>query len=333
MHKTFIIAEAGVNHNGSFKTATDMIDVAKEAGADAVKFQTWKTELLMTKSARLANYQKNIVSEFENQYEMAKILELTYVEFRRLKKYCDKKRILFLSTPDEFKSAKFLYDLQDIFKIGSGEITNLPFLSYIGSFKKQIILSTGMSKLQEIRDAVDILISSGTKKKYITVLHCTSEYPAPIGEINLNAMQTIRDSLKIKVGYSDHSLGIEVPIAAVALGASVIEKHFTLDRSMSGPDHKASIEPNELRGMIKSIRIVEKILGNGIKRPLSSEKKNIQIVRKSIVAKIQIKKGEKFTVDNLTVKRPGNGICPMKWNEVIGQTSPKKFDTDELIFL
>ena len=190
-----------------------------------------------------------------------------------------------------------------------------------------------MSKLQEIRDAVEILISSGTKKKYITVLHCTSEYPAPIDEINLNAMQTIRDSLKIKVGYSDHSLGFEVPIAAVALGATVIEKHFTLDRSMSGPDHKASIEPNELREMIKSIRIVEKILGNGIKRPLSSEKKNIQIVRKSIVAKIQIKIGEKFTVDNLTVKRPGNGICPMKWNEVIGQASPKKFDTDELIIL
>ena len=333
MQKTFIIAEAGVNHNGSFKTAIDMIDVAKEAGADAVKFQTWKTELLMTKSARLANYQKNTVSEIENQYDMAKILELTYVEFRRLKNYCDKKRILFLSTPDEFKSAKFLYDLQDIFKIGSGEITNLPFLSYIGSFKKQIILSTGMSKLQEIRDAVEILVSSGTKKKDITVLHCTSEYPAPIDEINLNAMQTIRDSLKIKVGYSDHSLGFVVPIAAVALGAAVIEKHFTLDRSMSGPDHKASIEPNELREMVKSIRIVEKILGNGIKRPLSSEKKNIQIVRKSIVAKNQIKKGDKFTVDNLTVKRPGNGICPMKWNEVIGQVSPKKFDTDELIRL
>jgi N,N'-diacetyllegionaminate synthase len=333
MQKTFIIAEAGVNHNGSFKIATNMIDVAKESGADAIKFQTWKTEALMKKDTKLANYQKKNVGNFKSQYEMAKNLELSYQEFRRLKNYCDKKKILFLSTPDEPRSAKFLNELQDIFKIGSGEITNLPFLSLIGSFKKQIILSTGMSNLQEVKDAVKILVSSGTHKKDITVLHCTSEYPASIDEINLNAIQTISDTLKIKVGYSDHSLCVEVPIAAVALGATVIEKHFTLDRSMIGPDHKASLEPHELKGMIESIRIVEKILGDGIKRPFPSEKGNIHIVRKSIVAKIKIKKGEIFTDDNLTVKRPGNGICPMKWNEVIGQASPKNFETDELIIL
>jgi N,N'-diacetyllegionaminate synthase len=333
MGKTFIIAEAGVNHNGSYDTAIKLIDAAIEARADAVKFQTWKTELLMTKNSRLAEYQKKSPLESQSQFDLAIGLELSYPQFTRLKKYCDKKDIIFLSTPDEFESAEFLYNLQDIFKIGSGEITNLPFLRYIGNFNKKIILSTGMAKMEEVKNAVDILISSGTKKENITVLHCTSEYPAPMGEINLNAMRIIADKLKIKVGYSDHSMGVEVPIAAVALGAIVIEKHFTLDRRMEGPDHKASLEPHELKAMVKSIRNIERALGDGIKRPSPSELKNISIVRKSIVATEIIEKGDIFTQNNLTVKRPAHGISPMKWDEVLGKAAIRKFNYDELIEL
>jgi len=333
MRKIFIIAEAGVNHNGNYDIAKSLVDVAKSAGADAVKFQTWKTELLMTKQAGLAEYQKKNHQGVQTQYDLVKGLELSYPQFIRIKKYCDKKDIVFLSTPDEYESAKFLYDLQDIFKIGSGEITNLPFLRYIGSFNKKIILSTGMADMEEVKNAVDILINSGSKKENITVLHCTSEYPASMNEINLNAMRSIANELKIKVGYSDHSLGIEVPIAAVALGATVIEKHFTLDKHMEGPDQKASLDPHELKLMVKSIRNIENVLGDGIKRPSSSEKKNIPIVRKSIVANNLIQKGELFTENNLTVKRPGHGISPMQWEKVIGKNAIREFQTDEFIEL
>ena len=331
MRKTFIIAEAGVNHNGKYDLALELVNKAVYAGVDAVKFQTWKTELLMTKRAELAEYQKRKNQQEQNQYDMVKRLELSYPEFSRLKKYCDTKDIIFLSTADEVKSARFLFDLQNIFKIGSGEITNLPYLRYIGSFKKQVILSTGMAEIYEIKDAVNILINSGTKKNDITVLHCNTEYPTPYEDVNLNAMLTIRDELGIKVGYSDHTLGIEVPIAAVAMGAEVVEKHFTLDRKMEGPDHKASLEPHELKAMVRAIRNTEKVIGDGIKKPSPSEKKNTIIVRKSIVAARDIMKDEVFSEENITTKRPGNGISPMKWDEIIGKRAIYNFTEDELI--
>jgi len=331
MRKTFIIAEAGVNHNGKYDLALKLVNEAVYAGVDAVKFQTWKTELLMTKRAELAEYQKRNNQQEQNQYDMVKRLELSYPEFSRLKKYCDTKNIIFLSTADEVKSAEFLLNLQNIFKIGSGEITNLPYLRYIGSFRKQVILSTGMAEIHEIKDAVNILINSGTKKNDITVLHCNTEYPTPYEDVNLNAMLTIRDELGIKVGYSDHTLGIEVPIAAVAMGAEVVEKHFTLDRKMEGPDHKASLEPHELKAMVRAIRNTEKVIGDGIKRPSPSEKKNIIIVRKSIVAARDIMEDEVFSEENITTKRPGNGISPMKWDEIIGKRAIRNFVEDELI--
>tara|TARA_Y100000310_G_C20546900_1_gene746040 strand:- start:89 stop:1102 length:1014 start_codon:yes stop_codon:yes gene_type:complete len=331
--KTFIIAEAGVNHNGELDLAFKLIDAAVTAQVDAVKFQTWITELLLTKEAELAEYQKENDDQFKSQFDMAKMLELSYSEFNRLKKYCDSKNIIFLSTADEIESANYLYDLQDIFKIGSGEITNLPYLRHVGNFKKKVILSTGMATIEEIGNALDILVNFGTDRGDITVLHCTSEYPAPMDDVNLKAMRTIADELNVKVGYSDHSLGIEVPIAAVALGAKIIEKHFTLDRNMAGPDHKASLEPNELEAMVRSIRNIEKALGDGKKGPQHSEQKNISIARKSIIANRTIKKGEIFTENNLTVKRPGHGISPMKWDEVLGKAAIRKFNYDELIEL
>jgi len=333
-NKTFIIAEAGVNHNGSIEIAKKMIEVAKECGADAIKFQTFKAEKVISKYAPKAEYQKQITGETDSQLEMVKKLELSFDDFVALKEYCDKLNIMFLSTPFDFESIDFLNDLGlEIFKIPSGEITNLPYLEKIGKLEKRVILSTGMADLGEIEDALDILTSCGTKKEDITILHCNTEYPTPYEDVNLLAMLTIKEAFKVKVGYSDHTLGIEVPIAAVALGASVIEKHFTLDKNMEGPDHKASLEPHELKAMIDAIRNIEKALGNGIKKPSKSELKNKDIVRKSIVAKREIKKGEIFTEDNITVKRPGTGISPMRWYEVLGKVAPKDYKEDELIEL
>jgi N,N'-diacetyllegionaminate synthase len=331
-NKTFIIAEAGVNHNGSIEIAKKMIEVAKECGADAIKFQTFKAEKVISKYAPKAEYQKQTTGETDSQLEMVKKLELSFDDFVALKEYCDKLNIMFLSTPFDFESIDFLNDLGlEIFKIPSGEITNLPYLEKIGKLGKKVILSTGMADLGEIEDALDILTSCGTKKEDITILHCNTEYPTPYEDVNLLAMLTIKEAFKVKVGYSDHTLGIEIPIAAVALGASVIEKHFTLDKNMEGPDHKASLEPHELKAMIDAIRNIEKALGNGIKKPSKSELKNKDIVRKSIVAKREIKKGEIFTEDNITVKRPGTGISPMRWYEVLGKVAPKDYKEDELI--
>ena len=328
----FIIAEAGVNHNGSIDLAKKLIDVASEAGADAVKFQTFKAENLVSKSAKKAKYQVENTGSDESQLEMIKKLELGFDEFEELKKYCDEKEIMFLSTPFDDDSIEFLDNLGlKIFKIPSGEITNLPYLKKIGSLNKKVILSTGMADLGEIEDALEVLISAGTKKENITVLHANTEYPTPIDDVNLKAMQTIACAFDVKVGYSDHTLGIEVPIAAVAMGGEVIEKHFTLDRNLPGPDHRASLEPDELKTMVKAIRDIEKALGDGIKRPSKSERKNKEIVRKSIVARKNIKKGEKFTEENLTVKRPGNGISPMRWDEIIGKVAQRDYDKDDLI--
>jgi N,N'-diacetyllegionaminate synthase len=331
-NKTFIIAEAGVNHNGNIEIAKKMIEVAKECGADAIKFQTFKAEKVISKYAPKAEYQKQTTGETDSQLEMVKKLELSFDDFVALKEYCDELNIMFLSTPFDFESIDFLNDLGlEIFKIPSGEITNLPYLEKIGKLGKKVILSTGMADLGEIEDALDILISCGTKKENITVLHCNTEYPTPYEDVNLLAMLTIKEAFKVKVGYSDHTLGIEIPIAAVALGASVIEKHFTLDKNMEGPDHKASLEPHELKAMIDAIVNIEKALGNGMKKPSKSELKNKDIVRKSIVAKREIKKGEIFTEDNITVKRPGTGISPMRWYEVLGKVAPKDYKEDELI--
>lgn len=330
--KTFIIAEAGVNHNGSIELAKKLIDIALEAGADAVKFQTFKTENVVSECAPKAEYQQKTTSKDETQFEMIKKLELSFSDFNELKAYCDNKGIIFLSTPFDLDSARFLKEIGlEIFKIPSGEITNYLLLREIGSYRKKVILSTGMADLGEIEDALDVLIESGTKREDITVLHCNTEYPTPFEDVNLKAMLTIKDAFKIEVGYSDHTLGIEIPIAAVGLGARVIEKHFTIDKNLPGPDHKASLEPHELKQMVQAIRNIEKALGDGIKKPSKSELKNLQIARKSIVAKRNIKKGEIFTEENLTIKRPGNGISPMRWNEIIGRKAKKDFLEGEII--
>ncbi len=327
----FIIAEAGVNHNGDISLAKKLIDVAVEAGVDAVKFQTWKTELLVTKEAKQAEYQTKNTQTEESQYDMLKKLELSYDDFEELKNYCDSKKIMFLSTPDEIPSANFLVNLQNIFKIGSGELTNLLYLRHIGSLGKEIIMSSGMCTLEETKDALDVLIQAGTKKENITVLHANTQYPTPMKDVNLNAMITIKNELGVKVGYSDHTLGIEVDIAAVAMGASCIEKHFTLDKTMEGPDHKASLEPDELKAMVQSIRNIELALGSSVKKPSKSETPNMQVARKSIVAKCTIQKGEKFSEDNLAIKRPSSGINPMRWDEIVGTVSQRDYEVDELI--
>ncbi len=327
----FIIAEAGVNHNGNIKLAKKLIDAAVEAGVDAVKFQTWKTELLVTKEAKQAEYQTENTRIEESQFDMLKKLELSYDDFKELKNYCDSKKIMFLSTPDEIPSANFLVDLQDIFKIGSGELTNLPYLRHIGSLQKEVILSTGMADMGEIEDALDVLLKAGTSKEKITILHANTMYPTPMEDVNLKAMVTIGNAFDIAYGYSDHTLGIEVDIAAVAMGASCIEKHFTLDKDMEGPDHKASLEPNELIAMVKSIRNIELALGSKVKKPSKSETPNIEVARKSIIANCAIKKGEKLSEDNLAIKRPGNGISPMRWDEIIGSPASKNYLKDELI--
>lgn len=332
MNKVFIIAEAGVNHNGSLELAKRLIDVAADAGADSVKFQTFKADKLVSKSAQKAAYQKQTTSKNESQYEMIKKLELDEAAHRELIRYCDEKKIMFLSTPFDHDSIDMLNDFgMPIFKIPSGEITNLPYLRHIGGLGKEMILSTGMADLGEIEDALGVLIQAGTPKEKITVLHATTEYPCPIDEVNLRAMSTIFNAFGVKVGYSDHTQGIEVPVAAVALGACVVEKHFTLDRTMEGPDHKASLEPYELKEMVRSIRRVSQALGDGMKRPSRSEQKNIAIARKSIVAAKDIKIGDRFSEDNITIKRPGNGINPMRWDEVLGQVAQKGYAEDDPI--
>ena len=329
---TLIIAEAGVNHNGSMKLAKKLVDVAAKAGADFVKFQTFKAETLVTQTADKAEYQKGLTSEDETQFEMIKNLELDKNAHEELITYCKTKNIQFLSTAFDHNSIDLLSELDiPLFKIPSGEITNLPYLRHIGGMSKQIIISTGMSTLDEVRDALNILLKAGAKKDKITILHCNTEYPTSMKDVNLKAMLTIRDELGVNIGYSDHTLGIEVPIAAVAMGATVIEKHFTLDRSLPGPDHAASLEPDELKEMVKAIRNIEKAMGNGVKKPSPSEIKNMPIARKSIVAKMTIKKGELFTKENLTVKRPGTGISPMEWDIVIGKISTCDYLADDLI--
>jgi len=328
----FIIAEAGVNHNGSIELAKRLIDVASEAGADAVKFQTFKAENLVSKNASKADYQKETTNSEESQFDMIKKLELDINTHNELIFYCKSKNIMFLSTPFDHDSIDLLNDLGlKIFKIPSGEITNLPYLRKIGSLKKDIILSTGMSNMREIEDALDILIGYGTKKSNITVLHANTMYPTPMKDVNLKAMITIGNTFDIAYGYSDHTLGIEVDIAAVAMGASCIEKHFTLDKNMDGPDHKASLEPDELNSMVKAIRNIELALGNGIKKASKSEIPNMKTARKSIVAKNKIKKGEVLTEGNLAIKRPGNGMNPMRWDEVIGLVAIKDYEKDEQI--
>jgi N,N'-diacetyllegionaminate synthase len=332
MKKVFIIAEAGVNHNGSIELAKKLIDVAVVAGADAVKFQTFKAENLVSKNAQKADYQKQTTNSEESQFDMIKKLELNVQTHKILMDYCKEKNIMFLSTPFDHNSIELLNDLGlEIFKIPSGEITNLPYLRHIGKLNKKVILSTGMADIGEIEDALDILISSGTKKENIIVLHANTMYPTPVEDVNLKAMVTIGNTFDIAYGYSDHTLGIEVDIAAVALGACCIEKHFTLDCTMEGPDHKASLEPDELKAMVKAIRNIELALGSSVKKPSKSEIPNMQIARKSIVAKVDIKKGEIFSADNLTIKRPGNGINPMRWYEIVGTISTKDYKEDELI--
>lgn len=328
----FVIAEAGVNHNGSIELAKKLIDAAVDAKADAVKFQTFKADKIVSKNAQKAEYQKKTTDESESQYEMIKKLELDESAHKTLIAYCKSRGIMFLSTPFDFDSIELLLGLGvEIFKIPSGEITNLPYLRKIGALHKKVMLSTGMSDLDEIRAALEILTSCGTKLDDITVLHTTTEYPCPMDEVNLRAMNTIKESFGVRVGYSDHTKGIEVPIAAVAMGATVIEKHFTLDCTMKGPDHKASLEPHELKMMVLAIRNVELALGGCIKQASKSEQKNMQVARKSIVAAKAIKKGDIFTDDNITIKRPGNGISPMKWDEVLGSVAQKDYLEDELI--
>lgn len=332
MKKVFIIAEAGVNHNGSIELAKKLIDVARDAGADAVKFQTFKAEKLVSKNAQKADYQKQTTDSSESQFDMIKKLELDAATHHELIAYCNKKKIMFLSTPFDHDSIELLHDLGlEIFKIPSGEITNLPYLRQIGRLSKQVILSTGMADMGEIEDALDVLIEVGTKKENITILHANTMYPTPMEDVNLRAMTTIGNTFDVAYGYSDHTLGIEVDIAAVAMGACCIEKHFTLDKTMEGPDQKASLEPDELKAMVKAIRNIELALGSSIKKPSKSETPNIKIARKSIVSKRVIKKGEMLSEDNLAVKRPGNGINPMRWDEIIGAIATKDYSEDELI--
>lgn len=328
----FIIAEVGVNHNGSLELAKQLIDVAKDCGADAVKFQTFKAATLVTKSAKQADYQTTNTGKQESQFDMLKRLELSEADHEELVHYCQLKHIEFMSTPFDLQSIQFLNGLGvSRFKIPSGEITNYPYLKMVGSFNKEIVLSTGMASLADIEAALNLLIASGTDKDKITILHATTDYPTQMPDVNLRAMQTIAQAFKIKVGYSDHTPGIEVPTAAVALGASIIEKHFTLDKNLPGPDHKASLEPQELKAMVRAIRNVEIALGDGVKRASSNEQKNMQVARKSIVALTDIQKGDFFSEHNLTVKRPGTGISPMRWNEIIGQVAQKDYLADELI--
>jgi N,N'-diacetyllegionaminate synthase len=331
---TLIIAEAGVNHNGSIELAFELIDAARDAGADVVKFQTFKAENLVTRSAAKADYQLGTTDSKETQFEMLKKLELSDDIHLKLISRCKEKGIRFSSTGFDASSVNLLVELGvDFLKVPSGEITNLPYLRHVGSKGLPIILSTGMSTMQEVASALQILEKAGTDRSSVTVLHCNTQYPTAMEDVNLRAMLSMENELGVKVGYSDHTLGIEIPIAAVAMGATVIEKHFTLDRTMEGPDHAASLEPGELKQMVKSIRNIEKAIGDGVKKPSKSEEKNISIVRKSIVASKEINVGDKFTSDNLGVKRPGTGISPMQWDELVGKVASKNFNPDELILI
>lgn len=335
MKKTLIIAEAGVNHNGSLETARQLIDVAAEAGADYVKFQTFKANKLVTKTAARAEYQNTNTKDSASQYEMLQKLELSEADHLELVAYCQEKEINFLSTGFDLDSLEFLSRLGiAVAKIPSGEITNLPYLEKAAALFPEIILSTGMATIEEIKDAFQTLVNAGANRSTVTILHCNTEYPTPMEDVNLKAMLHIENELGTAIGYSDHTLGIEVPIAAVALGATVIEKHFTLSRSLPGPDHRASLEPAELAAMVLAIRNIEKAIGgSGIKEPSKSEMKNKPVARKSIVAYRPIKKGEFFSEQNLTIKRPGHGISPMKWHNIIGQTAYRDFLEDEQIEL
>lgn len=330
--KVIIIAEAGVNHNGSYELAIKMVAEAKRAGADYVKFQTAKPELVISTFAPKAEYQKETTGAAESQLEMCKAIHLPLTDYKPLKEYCDKVGIGFMSTPFDLVSIDVLEPLDmDYYKIPSGEITNLPYLRKIASKHRPVILSTGMCEVEEVEAALQVLEQGGVKRSDIIVLHCNTEYPTPMADVNLRAMDDLRRSLGVEVGYSDHTKGIEVPIAAVALGATVIEKHFTLDKTMEGPDHKASLEPDELKAMVDAIRNIEQALGDGHKHVSPSERKNMDIARKSIVAARDIRKGEVLTEENITTKRPGNGISPMRWDSVIGTTAIRDFGYDELI--
>lgn len=334
-NKVIVIAEAGVNHNGDMVKAKALIDKGAEAGVDYVKFQTFKAGNLVTKKAKRAAYQDRNTQDNDSQYEMLKKLELSQTVHQELIDYCEIKGVKFLSTGFDIESLNFLAGLGiKIAKIPSGEITNLPYLRQVASLFPEVILSTGMTTIDEIKDAVKVLIDYGVSKDKITILHCNTEYPTPMEDVNLKAMLHIQRELGVSVGYSDHTLGIEVPIAAVALGATVIEKHFTLDKTLPGPDHKASLEPDELKAMVSAIRNIEKAIGgSGLKEVSPSEEKNKPIARKSIVAATKIAKGEVFTSENLTIKRPGTGISPMQWDEVIGKKAKKDFQEDDLIEL
>lgn len=336
MNKVLIIAEAGVNHNGSIENAIRLVDAAVDAGVDFVKFQTFKSEKLVSKSAKKADYQvANTGDEAESQFEMLKKLELSHEQHEQLIKYCETKGVQFFSTAFDLESLQYLKDIGlDLVKIPSGEITNLPYLRKAATLFDKVIISTGMATMDEIKDAVQVFLNQGTSKDNISILHCNTEYPTPMEDVNLRAMLHIKKEIGTAVGYSDHTLGIEVPIAAVALGASVIEKHFTLDKKMVGPDHKASLEPLELKAMVSSIRNIEQAMsGSGIKEPSKSELKNKSIARKSIVADKPITKGVIFSEENITVKRPGNGVSPMRWDEIIGTKAIRDFEEDELIVL
>jgi N,N'-diacetyllegionaminate synthase len=329
-----IIAEAGVNHNGDICLARQLVDAAADAGADCVKFQTFVADKLVTTHAKKADYQIQTSGAGESQHAMIRKLELTREMHEVLIGHCKSRGIRFFSTGFDPESIDMLVELGlNSFKIPSGEITNLPYLRHVGQYGNPVILSTGMASMDEVEAALDVLQQEGTPLDSITVLHCNTEYPTPIVDVNLRAMLAIRDTFGVQVGYSDHTSGIEVAIAAVALGASVIEKHFTLDRNLPGPDHKASLEPDEFKAMVAAVRNLEKAMGDGIKRPSASELKNIPIVRKSLVATCAIREGEVFSEANLTVKRPGTGLSPMLWDEVLGQKAPRRFEADELIEL
>lgn len=332
MHKVYIIAEAGINHNGDLARALKMVEIAAKAGADAIKFQTFKAENVISESAPKAEYQKRTTGTTESQLEMAKKLELRFDDFRRLKTACREQGIHFFSTAFDAECIDFLVELgTDTIKIPSGELTNLPYLRKIGGLGKKIILSTGMANLGEVEQTIDTLVGEGTNRNDITLLHCSTDYPTLMTDVNLSAMLTLQQAFKLPVGYSDHSLGIEVPIAAVAMGASIIEKHFTLDKGLPGPDHSASLSPEELTRMVQAIRNIELAMGDGIKKAASGEEKNKAIARRSIVAAQPIKKGEMFSSKNITAKRPGTGISPMRWDEIIGKTAMKDFAKDSLI--
>lgn len=329
-----IIAEAGVNHNGNYELAKQLVIKAKEAGVDYVKFQTAKPELVISKYAEMAEYQKANIGKVESQLEMCKKIHLKLEDYKPLKVFCEEVGVKFISTPFDLVSIDVLEELDmDFWKVPSGEVTNYPYLVKIAKTHRPVVMSTGMCEVDEVRAAVNVLIENGLTRDQISLLHCNTEYPTPFQDVNLTAMIDLANELGLSVGYSDHTVGIEVPIAAVAMGARVIEKHFTLDHNMEGPDHKASLEPDELKKMVDSIRNIEKAMGDGKKHVSDSERKNITIARKSIIAARNIKKGELLTEDNLTVKRPGNGINPMRWNEVIGKIAVRDFVEDELIEL